>query len=535
MTDIEIPFKEERGIRYRFFEILPGALTWFFLFLPFLLSLVNVTLAVGFIIGYLLLWFVRSLGIALRALQGYNMMQQHQKLDWNSLLNELQAGEISDSRIKRPKWHFGNITRLASRPSSPRPEELIHVALVALYKESRDVLEPTIRSVIESEYDTKKIILVVAYEERGGEDTERVANELVEEYGDQFYHSMAVKHPKDMSGEIIGKGGNITFAARKLRVFLEDNNINPLNVVVTTLDADNRPDKKYFSALSYVYVSSLDPVHISFQPIPMYTNNIWDAPAPMRVIATGNSFWNVVLALRPHMLRNFSSHAQSMQTLIDTDYWSVRTVVEDGHQFWRTYFRYDGDHQVYPIYTPIYQDAVFTDSYIRTLKAQFIQLRRWTYGASDVSYVAEMGFFRQNDIPKSKVLFKFLRLLEGHITWAVAPILLAFSAFIPVLFNPESYAANALPLLVSRIQTLALVGIFVTLFVSLKTLPPRPARYKRHRSVFMILQWVYLPVTTITYNSLSAIYSQTRLMLGLYYDKFDVTEKAVASKKVDKL
>jgi hypothetical protein len=68
------------------------------------------------------------------------------------------------------------------------------------------------------------------------------------------------------------------------------------------------------------------------------------------------------------MLRNFSAHAQPMAALIDTDFWSVRTIVEDGHQYWRTWFRYDGKHDVYPIYVPIYQDAVLTDSYKRTLK-----------------------------------------------------------------------------------------------------------------------------------------------------------------------
>ena len=65
------------------------------------------------------------------------------------------------------------------------------------------------------------------------------------------------------------------------------------------------------------------------------------------------------------------------------------------------------------------------------------------------------------------------------------------------------------------------------MFVCFKTLPPKPARYKRHRSLFMILQWVYLPVTTICYGSLAALNSQTRLMFGKYLDKFDVTEKAV--------
>ena len=155
----------------------------------------------------------------------------------------------------------------------------------------------------------------------------------------------------------------------------------------------------------------------------MFTNNIWDVPAPMRVIATGNSFWNIILSLRQHMLRNFSSHAQSMQTLIDTDYWSVRTIVEDGHQFWRTYFRYDGKHDVYPLYLPIYQDAVLAQNYRKTIKAQFLQIRRWAWGASDIAYVAEKGFFSKNKVPRFDMWAKFLRLLDGHVNWASAPLL----------------------------------------------------------------------------------------------------------------
>ena len=94
---------------------------------------------------------------------------------------------------------------------------------------------------------------------------------------------MAVKHPKDIPDEIIGKGGNITFAARELQKYLIKREIEPIKVVVTTLDADNRPHSKYLAALTYLYAVCPDPLRISFQPIPMFTNNIWDAPAPMRV------------------------------------------------------------------------------------------------------------------------------------------------------------------------------------------------------------------------------------------------------------
>lgn len=527
VQDIEIPQPGQRNRRYRLFEILPGALTWSILLMPFIISLFSPRIIVAFIIAYLLLWFVKAIGLDIRALQGYNLMQKHKKLKWSQLIEELETGAIEEAAVKRPAWHYRNLQRLQMQPPVLKPSGVIHAVIVATYNESREVLEPTIQSIINAHYDMKKVILVLAYEERGGAQVEQQAEDLMREYQGRFLYAFAVKHPSNISGEIIGKGGNITYAAKVLEQYLKDEKIDPLRVVVTTLDADNRPHPNYLAALTYIYAASPDPLHSSYQPIPMYTNNIWDAPAPMRVIATGNSFWNVVLSLRPHMLRNFSSHAQSMQALIETNYWSVRTIVEDGHQFWRTYFRFDGKHQVYPIYVPIYQDAVFADGYVKTLKAQFIQLRRWAWGASDIAYVAEKGFFTKNKIDKVDLTFKFMRLLEGHITWAVAPLVIAFSAFIPALINPKDYAANQLPITASRIETIALVGVLATLFISIKTLPPKPARYKAHRNVFMLIQWLYLPITTVLYNSLSALYSQTRLMFGKYIGKFDVTQKAV--------
>jgi cellulose synthase/poly-beta-1,6-N-acetylglucosamine synthase-like glycosyltransferase len=529
MKHIEIPYAEDRGKRYRFFEILPGAITWSILILPFILSVISPRVTTFLIIAYLLMWFAKALGLDIRALQGYHLLNQHQKLPWSQMLEELQTGKVNQPDRHIPSWHYANVRRLQEAPNPVSPQNVLHAVIIATYNESREVLEPTIQSVLESDFDMKRVILVLAYEERGGEAVDEQAKALMEDYRQHFRYAMAVKHPQDIPGEIIGKGGNITFAGRALQKYLEEENIEPLNVVVTTLDADNRPHPKYLPAVTYAYALSPSPVHLSFQPVPMFTNNIWDAPAPMRVIATGNSFWNIVLSLRPHMIRNFSSHAQSMQTLIDTNYWSVRTIVEDGHQFWRTYFRYDGRHEVVPLYLPLYQDAVLAKTYLKTLKAQFIQLRRWAWGASDVAYVAEMGFFRDNKVPKLDLTFKFLRLLEGHITWAVAPLILAGASFIPVLFNPKDYASNQLPIIASRIQTLALVGIVATLFISLKTLPPKPRRYKAHRSLFMIFQWIILPVTTVLYNSFSSLYSQTRLMLGKYLGGFDVTEKAVVT------
>lgn len=527
MTDLEIPFEKDRKGHYRFFEILPGFLSYSLVLAPLILSFISVKLAVYFILLYLLIAFVRGLAYARRAISGQRIMKKHMKLNWQGLMADIDAGEVvSYKRIVRPKWHYKNLRLLGTREIDIRPSEIIHAVIIASVNESREVLEPTVQALLAADYDPKKMIVVFAYEGRAGREAEGRVMDLLKLYGSNFKHAMAVKHPPDLPGEVIGKGGNITYAGRKLQKYLTKEKIDPTRVLVTTLDSDNRTDKRYFAALSYLYCVVPKPLRASYQPLAMYTNNIWDAPTLMRVIATGNNLFYLVGTQRPHLSRNFSAHAQPMQSLIDTDFWSTRTVVEDGHQFWRSYFRFDGDYRVYPFSIPIYQDAVLADGYIKTIKAQFVQLRRWTYGASDIAYIADKGLWSKNKIPKPDVLAKLFRTLETHVGWASGAVIIWTAAFMPPLLHPDSQAALELPLIVSSVQRIALVGVIAIVFISMLTLPPRPARYKRHRSVLMLTQWIFLPVTAIGFGATAAFNSQTRLMFKRYLSRFDVTEKA---------
>lgn len=524
VQDIEIPQPENRHGWYRFFEILPGALSWMVLILPLLLSLVSVTAAAFIMIAYLLMWFIRAIALNIRVVQSYNLLRQHEAIDWQGLIDDVVKGEATHP--KAPKWHAVNLERIAKQPNGINPRDVYHAVIIATYNETREILEPTVKAVLDSDFDHKKIILVIAYEGRDGAKAEKPALELVKEYGKDFAYAVAYKHPLT-EGEVRGKGGNINFAGRQLAKLIKEKGIDPSNVLVTTLDADNRPHKKYLAGLTYVFSVAHDPKYLSFQPAPMFTNNIWDAPALMRVIATSNSFWMLVQGTRQHMLRNFSSHSQPLDALIDMDFWSARTIVEDGHHFWRSYFRFDGRHEVVPIFLPIYQDAVMADGYRRTLKAQFIQVRRWAWGASDVAYVAQKAFFIKNKVNKVDATFKFLRLLEGHVSWATSPLILLYGALIPSLLYHKNLLANQLPLIASNIERIALASILVSLYMSFKILPPKPARYKRTRTFWMVVQWVLLPISTLCYSAAAAIYSQTRLMFRRYIGSFDVTEKAV--------
>lgn len=341
-----------------------------------------------------------------------------------------------------------------------------------------------------------------------------------------------MEHPKNLPNEVVGKGGNITFAGHYLQDWLDRQAIAYQNVIVTTLDSDNKPYKSYFDYVTYEYIVHDNRKHLSYQPVSLFLNNIWDVPAPMRVVATGNSFWNIISAMRPHVLRNFASHSQPMDALVEMDFWSTRTIVEDGHQYWRSYFYFGGNYDVIPIFVPVYQDAVMSDTYIKTLKAQFVQLRRWAYGASDVPYVATRIFSRRRNVPFWGGFARLIRLLDGHVTLACISILVTFGGWVPLFINPDaahSVAANQLPEVLSVIQRVAMIGLIITVFLSFKMLPPRPERYKRRRTLWMLLQWVLMPVTAIVYSAASAYYSQTRLLFGAYLTKFDVTEKATVA------
>ena len=74
-----------------------------------------------------------------------------------------------------------------------------------------------------------------------------------------------------------------------------------------------------------------------------------------------------------------------------------------------------------------------------------------------------------------------------------------------------------------------MIGLFISVFLAFKMLPPRPARYKRRRTFGMLAQWLLMPVIAICYNAAAAFYSQTRLLIGRYLDKFDVTDKVTVA------
>ncbi|HEC20919.1 MAG TPA: hypothetical protein ENI70_00190 [Candidatus Peregrinibacteria bacterium] len=434
-----------------------------------------------------------------------------------------EAENLEEEKIKK------RIHRLKKKDQYLKFDNLYHVVILATYKEDLTVLKRSIQALKESNFPSEKVFFVLAAEERGRSDIKEVSDALKSEYASSFKEFFVYLHPDGLPGEVIGKGGNITFAGRQVLREIKKRQIPLENVLVTTLDADNCVSREYLAYLSLEYLKAKKRTRKSYQPLPFFSNNFWKVSMINRVVSTSSSFWQMIESNRPSRLRNFSAHAQSLKTLVDTDFWSVESIVEDGHQYWRTYFTYNGDHQVIPLFVAIYQDAVEAETTWQMIVNQYKQLRRWAWGVSDIAFVAQKTWEKRRLLPWAKTLLNLFRLVEGHLMWATLAITVTINNNLLHLFNPDfrstvmAYNASHL---VGKFFTYSFIGLIVLIYMSLLI---SPARNTRKSNLWdkgkVILQWLLIPIVTVFFGALPAIDAQTRLMLGKRLE-FWVTPKS---------
>ncbi|MBI3626831.1 glycosyltransferase family 2 protein, partial [Candidatus Uhrbacteria bacterium] len=199
----------------------------------------------------------------------------------------------------------------------PKYQDIYHLIVLPTYNESLEVLRTSFNGLKSSTFDPKKMIVVLAGEERGGEGFVQRAGEIKKEFGDHFYKLLITIHPDNISGEIKGKGANANYAGHQVQKFIDEQKIPYENVIVSYFDSDTIAHPQYFSYLTYKYLTHPNPTRASYQPVVIYSNNIWDAPAINRISAFSTTFWLLSELVRPDRLFTFSSHSMSFKALVD--------------------------------------------------------------------------------------------------------------------------------------------------------------------------------------------------------------------------
>ncbi len=497
----------------RSIEILPGIITWSFLIGSFYFALKAPIAVAIFIIIFDLYWMVKIFYITIFIIFGYRRIKIWEKIDWLEKCEKFSRGGLT--------------SKLEAKPPRENWRDLYHLVIIPTYKEGLEILEPALNSILNSDYPKDRMILVAAFEERAGSEALEKARILEEKYKDKFFAYLTTFHPDGIAGEAKVKGANASWAAEEARIFLDEKNIKYENAVVSTFDCDTCVHPKYFSALAYQFMKNPKRHQCSYQPLPLYNNNIWQTNSIVRVIMVSSSFWQIMQCVRYNKLVTFSSHSMSFKTLVDVDYWPRDMISDDSIIFWKCYLLYHGDYFVEPIFLTVSLDAVLSNSYLKTVISQYKQQRRWAWGIENVPIIYR-AFLKDKKIPLSKKLSKGWEELTGRISWGLTPIIIALFGWLPIwlggdAFNQTVLASN-LPKVLGYLMTFAMFGLIVSMFLSLFLLPPPPKKISLLKKSIMIIQWILAPLVAIPLGALPMIDAQTRMLFGKYME-FMVTEK----------
>jgi len=511
-TDIK---KEKERLIYRAFEIMPGFLIYATFGIVIWLSWIKPLVMSITILAFAFYWLLKSLYLALHTKSGYKKMQEHEKINWMQKLKSLDHKKYTASV---GDWR-----------------DIWQLVVLPRYNESYEVSKGIFESLLDCDWPTEKMIVVLTTEESAGDDAIEVARKLERDCGDKFGHFLLTIHPKNIEGELIGKGSNETWGTRKVKEEIIDKyNIKYDNVLVSAMDMDTVIYPRYFSCLAYHFLTVENPYRASYQPIPLFINNIWDAPAISRVTAFSATFWHTLSQERPEKQTTFSSHSMTLRALLDIGYWQTNVVSEDSRVFFQCLLRYNGDYRVESLYYPIAMDANVSRSWFGTMKSVYKQQRRWGYGAENIPYFI-YGYYKLGKLYGKKNRFsfgKFFRYsffkIEGFYSWATNALLLFIMGWLPLVlggdeFNATLFSYNLLRM-IRFLLTIALVGLVSSAYLSILLLPPKPPKYGRHKYFMMVIQWFLVLVTLIIFGAFPAIEAQTRLMFGRYMG-FWVTPK----------
>ncbi len=495
-TDFDNP-REKR--LYRFFEMLPGILSWSVILSAIILSWFFPLWTASIIILFAIFWFLKSVYYSTHLRSGYKIMKKNENTDWIKKLNDLEKYSLNISSWK----------------------DIYQLVVVPTYDEPISILRNTILSIEKNDYPLNRIIIVLALEERAGPEMIKTSQILEKEFKDKFFSFITTVHPKNIPGEIAGKSSNEAWGtAVAKKEIIDKNEINYENIILTSLDSDTVVYPKYFSCLTYHYLTEEKPLRTSFQPIPLYINNIWEATPISRVFAFSSTFWHTINQQRPEKLITFSSHSMSFKALVDIGFKQTNVVSEDSRVFWQCLLHYDGDYKVAPIHYPVSMDANTAPSFWKTVVNVYKQKRRWAYGAENIAYFL-FGFLKNKKIPFSKKFNFGFEVIEGQLSWATAPILIYILGWLPIIFGREGafgeiVFSHSLPIILSRVLTLAMMGLIGSAYFSIILLPPRPPQYGKSKFIILFVQWFIIPITMIFFSALPALEAQTRLMLGKY-------------------
>lgn len=489
-------FNRHPNLVERFFEMIIPITTWLIITLPVWLSVFHPAIVAYFILSFDVYFFYKSLSMTIMSTISYLKLRKLSQENW-----ALKAKKL------------------------PGYSQIYHAIIITNYKETTEKVKKTLDFLTNQDFPIKRIFIILAMEEREGEKAHERAKALITEFKGKFGLIEATYHRAQI-GEITGKASNAAWAAKHLSQVVRKKKINPDYVTVTSSDADSLFPAKYFSYLTYMFLTDGERYyHFYWAPVLLYSN-FWEVPLPIRIQATISSITRLASLARPGSLIQISTYSLSLQMLEKIGYWDTDIIPEDWHIFLQAFFSLGEKVKTLPIYLTISRDAVNSNTLLNAFKSRYEQEKRWAWGITDVPYALKK-FFTSSHIPILPKLFRVLYVVETHLFWPTSFFILTLGASIPALVNPvfsRTALGHNLPKMSGLILTITTTFLLVLIILDAKSRPKRPAHSSISTTPLLLFQWILLPLVSFLFSSLPALDAHTRLLLGKRLE-YKVTEK----------
>ncbi len=487
------PIKTKRAL-----EIIPGLFSWSLILFPVWGSFVVPKWVAYYVIVFTVYWLYRSLVVAALSIAAHFRIKAASNFDW-----------LEDIKQNFPqRWN-----------------DIHHVIIIPTYKEPAYILERTLAGLTQQSYPLKNIHVMLSFEEREGQDAKDKAAKLTKKFANKFGHLWTTYHP-DIEEEVKGKSSNTSWGAQiAKRKMVDEEGYDIKSLTITSEDADARLHEHYLSYLSYEFLNEEQPFNRVWQGAIVFYNNIWEVPAPIRVMASSFSVIQMYVLMRQDRLINFSTYSTSLKHADDIGYWDTDVIPEDYRFFFKSYFAKQGDFSVKPIFLPVYADAAQAKGFIPTLKNQYQQLKRWAWGVSDDAYIIRQ--YVLTDAPFWDKTYRVLKVIEDHFLWPVNWFAITISASLPPLLNEDfnrTMIGKTLPQVTSTLLTISLISMIVMIIIDAANRPPRPKEKSFLSYIFQPLEFILMPVVGFFFSALPGLDAHTRLMFGKYIE-YKVTKK----------
>ena len=475
----------------KFFEIFPGAITWFFLLSPILAAIAHKPMWFVYYMSFMaIFWTIRGLWFITGIWRSYRLYLKESKIDW---AKRIKDENLDDSHVK-------------------------YVLVYPLYREDLStVIRPAIKAWSESKVDTKKkFTILFAVEEKYAEQELKYIEEIKKEFKDKFREMITVVHPV-IEGEVRGvKTGNINYATRMFVDMLRKRGENVEDYLLISCDSDQRPDPQYLPAITYKYLTSDDPQYRVFMTaIHLFDNNLWRVPVLVRVLSEFITFslmfrWGVRTVDGND---TFSAYVANLAMVERMEFWDPQLENDDTMFYLNGRSRFGPRFRSVAVWVPTHNDAVENKTPIETYKSLWKQQVRWGWGTIVVpAFMAQLLHNKSLSI-REKLAVMF-RVFDDRLWFRTAALLITFGLPLLGLLSPEyrySAASYNLPRLLKIMMNIIMFFVIPLAYVRTKVIPT-PKHWPLWKRAWSVVEIAWLTVVLYTFGFFPATQAQTEMM-----------------------